>query len=312
MTGNYRAAYERQKLARAKSDQLLEERSRELYESNEALKRAYESLKDQKNQLYHQEKLASIGLLGAGVAHEINNPAGFIRSNLSTQKNYIQSFIEYMSILEGIIENSCNAEVLSTTVELKKELDLEYILDDIVELTDESLDGIERIEKIVRSLKDFSRPDAIENQNFDLNKCVITTLNLLENQTKYKTEVVTQFADIPFICGQPGGISQVILNIVVNATHAIKEFGKITIKTSVMDKYAILEIEDNGCGIPKESLKTIFDPFFTTKPQDQGTGLGLSISHGIIKQHGGSIFVESTVGEGTKFTIRLPLGECQA
>ena len=307
----YKAAYERQKLARAKAEQLLEERSRELYESNEALKLTYEKLKDQKNQLYHQEKLASVGLLGAGVAHEINNPAGFVRSNLSMMRDYMDTITNYSKQIIEITASTITLDQQKKMDDAKKELDIEYVLEDIDHLLDESLEGIQRIERIVKGLKDFSRPDAIENENFSLNECIETTLQLAHNHTKYKAEVVTELTDIPFICGKPGSIGQVVLNLVMNASQAIEDFGKITLKTYVEESLAVLEVTDTGCGIPSENLFTIFDPFFTTKDLDIGTGLGLSITHGIVKQHNGEISVESEVGKGTSFKVKLPIGRCE-
>ncbi len=307
----YKAAYERQKLARSRAEQLLEERSRELYESNEALKLAYEKLKNQKSKLYHQEKLAAVGLLGAGVAHEINNPAGFVRSNLVVLRDYMETIKKFNASVTEVLNSNKSEELNESIEQLKKELDIDYIFDDSDSLLDESLEGVNRIEKIVKGLKDFSRPDSLDNEDFDLNECVRTTLQLANNHTKYKAEVITELSEIPYICGKAGSIGQVVLNLIMNASQAIEDFGKITVRTYVEDNNAVLEIEDTGCGIPEENINTIFDPFFTTKDIDVGTGLGLSVTHGIVKQHRGDISVTTKLGEGTKFKVVLPTGSCQ-
>ena len=311
MSDKYRAAYERQKKARERAEQLLEERSRELYDSNQALKKAYDQLKDQKNQIFHQEKLATIGLLSAGVAHEVNNPAGFIRSNMSTQKNYIQSLLDYIRDLNQEYDKSASNEQITIREQLYKHHDIDFISEDMTSLIDESLDGIQRIERIVRSLRDFSRPDAVENLTFDLNECITSTLNLLKTKTKYKADVELELGDVPLLCGQPGSIGQVVLNFVVNACDAIEDFGKIVIRSYQHGEFGVFEVADNGSGIEEDALNSIFDPFFTTKEIGKGTGLGLSVSHGIIKNHGGVIEVSSKVGQGTKFKVFIPIGQCE-
>lgn len=308
---DYKAAYERQKKAREIAENNLENKSRELFESNQSLVQAYNRLKDQKAQLLHQEKLASIGQLAAGVAHEINNPTGFVKSNLRTMVSYAQSFTKIVESYEDLINDTSNGdiEIKSKVKKIRRKNDLDFIMEDMFDLLEESLEGTERIEDIVMGLKNFARPDQDEKQLFSLNECIESTLKLVNNEVKYKADIELDLGEIPEIEGKPGAISQVILNLVVNAADAIPEHGNIFIATAVDKKEIKMSIRDNGSGIPQEILTKIYDPFFTTKEVGKGTGLGLAISHGIIQKHGGRLTVESKEGEGTEFTIALPITE---
>ncbi len=313
----YKAAYERQKVARERAENLLEDRSRELYESNTALKTAYEKLKNQKSQLLHQEKLASIGQLSAGIAHEINNPAGFVKSNLSSLQNYmadILKLLESYSSLTNALSNDVSAplpqviiSVLDRVREEEESADIDFLVEDIPNLIGESLDGTNRITKIVNGLKVFSRIDSDEKEPFDVNECIENTIKLVQNEIKYKAELTQDLNELPKTMGYPGGLSQVVLNMLVNASHAIEDFGEINVKTFCADDWIVIQIRDNGSGMPQETIDKIFDPFYTTKEVGVGTGLGLSISAGIIKQHDGNIDVDSTLGEGTCFTLQIPI-----
>jgi signal transduction histidine kinase len=308
---NYKAAYERQKLAREKAENQLENISRELYDSNNALKEAYITLKNQKSQLLHQEKLASIGQLSAGIAHEINNPAGFIKSNLASLQNYSVDVINlikaYQKLVKIIDYAEDIADALSIIAEKEAECDIEYLMDDIPNLIKESIDGANRITKIVNGLKTFSRVDSDTKEPVDVNECIQNTIKLVNNEIKYKAKLLVDLTNIPVIMGYPGGLSQVILNLLVNASQAIAGFGEISITTRVEKKEIIIRVKDNGVGIAKDKIDKIFDPFFTTKGVGLGTGLGLSISAGIIEQHHGRMSVESEEGSGACFTIVLPV-----
>lgn len=299
---NYKEAYLRQKKARELAEQLLESRSSELYEANQELRLAYDKLKNQKSQILHQEKLASIGQLAAGVAHEINNPNGYVKSNLNTLKNYSQMMLDAISALENCVQQ--NDEGASKVQAIRDQFDLEYIKSDMDELICESLDGISRIEDIVKSLKSFAQPDKDEPVPFDVNLCVESTLKLVGNEVKYKANLIKKLPDVPLVLGQSGSISQVVLNLIVNAAQAMKDHGEITISTEFCEPEVIIEVSDNGCGISEADQKKIFDPFYSTK--DIGTGLGLSVSHGIVKKHGGRIAVSSELGKGSTFKVFLP------
>lgn len=307
---DYKAAYERQKLARERAEDALENRSRELYDSKAALEEAYKKLKDQKSQMLHQEKLASIGQLSAGVAHEINNPVGFVKSNLKTLGQYTQDLISLLQLYKETIHPVLESLETENITRLEDECDIDYIIEDIPELLKDSIDGTDRISEIVNELKTFSRVDSDEKEKLDVNRCIENTIKLVNNEIKYKADLEQSLGDIPLTMGYPGSLSQVVLNMLVNASHAITDeqgMGKITIGTSVQDQWILVAIEDNGCGIDEETMNKMFDPFYTTKEVGVGTGLGLSISTGIIKKHGGSIEVSSEVGKGTCFTLRLPV-----
>ncbi|NRB36882.1 MAG: histidine kinase [Pseudomonadales bacterium] len=304
---DYKSAYERQKKATKHAEDLLENKSRELYEINQSLSEAYNHLKEYKAQLLHQEKLASIGQLAAGVAHEINNPASFVKSNLGTLKNYKASILQLLDAYDAIFKQAeISEKVKSDVSQLRKDLDIDYIQSDLNSLIDEALNGVTRIETIVKNLKTFSRPsDDVKNQ-FSINDCIQNTINLVWNELKYKCVLTTEFDELADIDGFEGEMSQVFLNLLVNASHAITEHGQICIKTKKLDDEVLISVEDNGSGIDDANIYHIFDPFFTTKDVDKGSGLGLSITHGIIKKHGGRILAYSELGKGTRFEIFLP------
>ena len=263
-------------------------------------------------QLIHSEKMASIGQLAAGVAHEINNPTGFVASNLNTLSEYtgdVAAVLKECGHLLSLCEelDGGTGESARRAQELWKESDLDYVLEDLGNLIKESIEGTDRIRKIVGDLKDFSRTDKHEAEEININEAIDKTLNVAWNEIKYKAEVVKEYGDLPYITCLAGQIDQAILNILVNAAQAMKEKGTITIRTYVKDENVCVEISDTGVGIPPDIQKKMFDPFFTTKPVGEGTGLGLNITYNIIRQHNGDIAVHSKPGEGTTFTISLPI-----
>jgi PAS domain S-box-containing protein len=280
----------------------LENAYAELYESNNKLKEA-------QNQLLQSEKMASIGQLAAGVAHEINNPVGYISSNIGSLKKYLDDLISLLDAYEQAEEGIVMDDMKEKILKLKSEIEMEYLKDDIKELIEESLEGVSRVKKIVQDLKDFSHVDEAEWQWSDLHKGLDSTLNIVNNEIKYKAEVVKEYGDIPEVECLVSQLNQVFMNLLVNAAHAIEERGKIFIKTEVRDGGVAIEITDTGKGMPKEVQKRIFDPFYTTKPVGKGTGLGLSLSYGIMEKHHGFIIVESEEGKGTTFTMWLPISQ---
>lgn len=276
----------------------------------EELREANAKLEEAQHQLVQSEKMASVGQLAAGVAHEINNPIGFINSNLGSLEKYVDqiigALIKYETIRPSVQGNPAALAVLD---HVRKNIDLDFLREDIPVLLKESRDGIVRVKNIVQSLKDFSHLDPSDEWQWaDLKIELEKTITLARNELKYKCELVREYGEIPLIECLPGQISQVFLNMLVNASHAIKEKGTITIRTRQVDNYVEIDIADSGQGIAPAHLGKIFDPFFTTKPIGQGTGLGLSISYGIIQKHHGEIHVVSEPGKGTTFTIRLPVG----
>ena len=281
----------------------------ELLKANEELKELNGKLSDARTKLIQSEKLASIGQLAAGVAHEINNPIGFIFSNFGTLEKYLQDLFQMLSAYEQAESELGSSPVAARLRALYEELEIEYLKDDIPSLMSESRDGIQRVRKIVQDLKDFSRVDARQEWEWaNLHNGLNSTLNIVNNEIKYKADVVREFGDLPEVQCLPSEINQVFMNLLVNAAHSITaERGTITLRTGHEGAEVWVEVADNGCGIAPENLSRIFDPFFTTKPVGQGTGLGLSLSYGIIQKHAGRMEVNSQLGRGTCFRITLPV-----
>jgi len=286
----------------------------ELKHSNSELETAHVQLKSQQQQLVHSEKLASVGQLAAGVAHEINNPTGYVMGNLEVLKEYkhsIQEIFKAYGAMEKEIQNSENQSMnlaLKQVDDLKANHDLDYILTDMDELLNDSINGTVRIQKIVQDLKSFSRVNDSDKKSVDLNEEVIeTALRLVWNELKYKCTLQKELKDLPKFSCFPGELSQVIMNLLTNASDAIEEKGEISIFSESLDSHILIRICDDGCGISEADMLKLFDPFFTTKEVGKGTGLGLSISQGIVKKHGGTLTVTSKIGEGTCFTILLPM-----
>jgi len=312
---DYKKAYERQKLAREKAETLLEDRSRELFEANTSLRDALERLQNQQEGLIQREKLAALGMLAAGIAHEINNPIGFISSNLQTLDKYFEKIGQGLQAYEALKKQAMEKpnpdpqfQALIAGIDtLAAETDLHYFSEDGREIIQESLDGANRVARIVRQLRNYARTDDDAMGFQDLNKIIDNMLNLARNNLKYKCDIRKDLGKIPPLYGSGTQLGQVLLNIVINASQAISENGVITIATRHEGDNAVITIADNGGGIAQENLQRIFDPFFTTKGVGEGTGLGLSIVQGIIKKHRGEIEVDSEPGEGTTFRITLPL-----
>lgn len=263
--------------------------------------------------LLQSEKLASIGQLAAGVAHEINNPIGFIKSNLSTLQDYVSDILSVLDRYHDLEKYlPANNEALSRLKEFEASADFEFICSDIRHLIAQSLDGVARVAKIIQDLKAFARSDANQAWSLaNLQECVESALNIAFNEIKYKADIVREFQATPPIECLPAQLSQVFLNLLVNAAQSIDDRngrGKITVRIGMANaERAWVEIQDSGCGMPDEIRQRIFDPFFTTKPVGVGTGLGLSISYGIIERHGGTINVDSKPGQGSTFRIELPI-----
>jgi len=269
----------------------------DLHQLVKELTQANVDLKATRDQLLQSEKLASIGQLAAGVAHEINNPVAFVTSNLGTLGNYLQDLLRLVDLASATPEGQLIAA----------EIDLAFLKQDVVELLGESKDGLERVRKIVLDLRDFSRAGDAAWEHANLNDCIESTLNILGNELKYKCTVHKRFAELPPLRCIPSQLGQVFMNLLMNAAQAIETQGDLFIQTeAVGSQVARITIRDTGSGIAPEHLKRIFDPFFTTKPVGKGTGLGLSLVWGIIERHRGQINIDSTVGQGTTFTIDLP------
>lgn len=287
-------------------------RERTLQDRNIELAEAYSNLKQAQNQLLQSEKMASIGQLAAGVAHEINNPIGYVHSNLGTLASYLRGIFSIIESYDQIWQSlPADIQPLAEPVDqIKRQIDYDFLLQDLPHLLSESREGIERVKKIVLDLRDFSRDgrdEADEWSVVDIRRGIESTLNIVRSELKYKAEVICSLGDVPPIECIPSQINQVILNMLINAGHAIKEHGQIAIRTSVNQDEVCISVADDGVGIPKEIQAKIFDPFFTTKPVGSGTGLGLALSYGIVKKHYGRIEVSSEPGVGTTFEVYLPV-----
>lgn len=281
----------------------------ELKKRNSELNLLNAKLVTAQEHLVQSEKLASIGQLAAGVAHEINNPIGYIFSNYGMLETYLGSLFEMLAVYEKAEQSFSDPTVVKELQAKRQALEVDFLKEDIPDLMRESKEGIVRVRKIVQDLKDFSHVDAKPDWSFaNLNQGIDSTLNVVNNEVKYKADIIKEYGDIPPVQCLPSEINQVILNLVVNAAHAIgSERGKIWIRTGVENDFAWIEVADNGSGIPKDVVPRIFDPFYTTKPVGKGTGLGLSLSYGIIQKHHGQIDVQTEVGKGTTFRLTLPL-----
>ena len=282
----------------------------ELSTLNATMQRINGMLEDAQNQVIQSDKLASIGQMAAGVAHEINNPLAFALSNLGSLETYLANLF---ALLDAYVDADAAIGVaghaaLGAARKLRAGVDVAFLRRDTADLVAESREGLLRVKRIVQDLRDFSRGGAEEvRQTLDIHDALDRTLNIVRNELKYKAHIVREYGALPEIECVPSRLNQVFLNLLVNAGQSIDGVGTITISTGVDGDEAWIAVADTGCGIPPENLNRIFDPFFTTKPVGQGTGLGLSVSHSIVRKHGGRLDVESEVGRGTRFTIRLPL-----
>ena len=269
-----------------------------------------------KAQLLQSDKMASIGQLAAGVAHEINNPIGFVSSNLNRIREYADDMIHLIETYHGMAAAvksiSPLPDDLKTTMSHvageESDTDMVFLCEDILAVINESKDGVERVRRIVSDLKDFAHPGLSEPQYTDINHCLESTVNVLQNEIKNKASLTKDFGEIPLILCQPQQLNQVFMNIIINAAQAIEQNGQIGIRTCLENNTIRITITDTGCGMTEEHSARIFEPFFTTKPVGKGTGLGLHIAYQIIRQHKGCIQVESQLDCGTTFTIDLPIG----
>ncbi|KAB2927408.1 MAG: PAS domain S-box protein [Dechloromonas sp.] len=267
-----------------------------------------ERLEEAGSQLMQSEKMASIGQLAAGVAHELNNPIGFVHSNLGTLDGYLHDLLAIIEAYQQCLAQRPECSDAAAIARLLEQRDYAFIRDDVFNLVAESKEGLSRVRKIVQDLKSFSRVGEQEWQEADLHQGLDSTLNIVWNELKYKCKVIKEYGDIPPVYCLISQLNQVFMNLLVNAGQAIESQGTITIRTSRQGTDAVcVEVADSGSGIPPENLNRIFDPFFTTKPIGKGTGLGLSLSYNIVRRHHGRIDVSSEPGVGTSFRIILPI-----
>jgi len=280
-----------------------------LQRANQALIALNESLRKAQAQLLQSERLASIGQLAAGVAHEINNPIGYVFSNFGTLEGYLARLVEMLEAYEQAEPALAGSAIAGRLAALRGRVELDYLKQDIPLLMAESKEGLSRVRKIVQDLKDFSRVDTQQEWVWaSLHRGIDSTLNIVANEIKYRADVRREYGDLPDIECLPSELNQVFLNLLVNAAHAIgPERGLIVVRSGDAGNEVWVEVEDNGSGMAPEQLVRIFDPFFTTKPVGRGTGLGLSLAYGIVQKHNGRIDVHSKPGRGSCFRVTLPV-----
>ena len=283
--------------------------------NTDELNQAYTQLKSSQMALVQSEKMASLGQMVAGVAHEINTPLGYVQNNVAMgQEIFMQVrnlLADYEALVDKLLDEQASEEQIAAQMQqisaMRADFDAQEMLGEMQGLMVDSLYGIDQISELVLNLKDFSRMDAAATEAVNINACIESALNIGRNVLKNKVEIVRNLADLPKITCAPSQLNQVFLNLFTNAAQAMEDKGELTIATWFADAAVHISVTDNGKGIAAENLTRIFDPFFTTKPVGEGTGLGLAISHQIIQQHGGEITVESHLGAGTSFHIRLPV-----
>ncbi|TVT76359.1 MAG: histidine kinase [Denitromonas halophila] len=296
--------------ARLKMAQEIDERKRvqaALEKEKDEQRALIQKLESAQNQLLQSEQLASIGQLAAGLAHEINNPIGFVNSNLSTLQTYAADLLRLIAVYERYTAR-CEADpaALAEVEAVRQAIDIDYLREDIASLIAESIDGAVRVHRIVQDMRDFSLAGDDRWQLADLHHGLDSTLNIVWGEIKDRAQVVKAFGELPEVECLPCQINQVFMNLLMNAAQACEGGGTITLSSGADGEWVWIDVADTGCGIAAEHLTKIFDPFFTTKPVGQGTGLGLSVSYGIAKRHGGCLEVESHPGRGTRFRLCLP------
>ncbi|UXI68135.1 sensor histidine kinase [Tahibacter amnicola] len=286
---------------RLRAEATLQQRNAQLATANEKLATA-------QSQLLQSEKLASVGQLAAGVAHEINTPIAYVQTNLKTLRDYLDGVFALLGLYQRAQESADPAAFSERIAQKRQEADIDYVTGDAFTLLDDSEYGLRKVTTIVRGLKDFSRIDVPQTEEADVHMLLDNAINMARHEIGHKARVQKVYGEIPPLRCLPFQLSQVFLNLLVNAAHAIVERGEIRVTTRHEGDFALVAISDTGVGIAPENLPRLFEPFFTTKPIGIGTGLGLSVSWGIVKAHGGTIDVDSVPGKGSTFIVRLPLG----
>jgi signal transduction histidine kinase len=292
----------------------VEERTVELSESNHELNKTLEDLKQTQTQLVESEKMASLGQLTAGIAHEINNPINFVTSNINPLKRDIEMVLDALAMIESVgMSDAPHADKQKKINDYKEELDFDYLKVEIKHLIKGINEGANRTAEIVKGLRIFSRLDEDDLKKADLNEGLESTMVIINNLLNNKIKVIKQYGVLPAVECYPGKLNQVFLNIISNAVYAVqKKFGEqtggeITITTTHDEESVFIKIKDNGTGMDAQTQKKVFEPFFTTKDVGEGTGLGMSIAYNTIKKHNGQILINSTFNEGTEFTLQIPI-----
>lgn len=306
----YQEAYRREKNARREAEQLLEDKSRELFKLNNELLDTNNRLKEQQSLMLRNEKLATLGTLSAGIAHEINNPLAFVLSNMESLRRYIKSYDALLNLnRQWQKQEKLSPSHSSELQTLLDEQDLVFIQEDTEELLTDTEEGLMRLRDIVQNLRHFSHSQESERVKADIAAGLNSTLKILQSELNDSVALNCMIDPLPLIECNLGELNQVFLNLLINARQALEhnQNPQIFISATSENDSIIIRIKDNGTGMDEQVCKKVFDPFFTTKPVGQGTGMGLSIVYGIIKDHKGTINVNSALGKGTCFEIRLPI-----
>ena len=308
---NYKKAYLREKSARDQLETLLEDKTRALFIVNQELEEKLETVKNQQITLMQSEKMATLGTLSAGMAHEINNPLAYITSNVESIKFIKPVLVSLMTAAQQFVDKSISVSQLeSILVQLNQENDLSFIVDDIDDLVDDTQEGLERIAHIVNNLVDFASLKDNVTAMADITESLNGTLKLLDNQLG-TCAIELHIEKLPLTRCNISSMKQVFVNLLINAKHACDDLrdqqGKISVKLFANENNIYIEVADNGCGMDADTLKQMFDPFFTTKPVGQGTGMGMAIVYNVLKEHNGTIEVESEVGKGSLIRCVIPI-----
>lgn len=304
----FEQAYHREHKIRLKAEKLLEDKSRELYLQNCRLEESLNQLKQQQAHMLTQDKLATLGTLSAGIAHEVNNPLSFVKSNFESLGQYLQTF-ESLLVLINRVKPKLSEEVVSEIDAFMLDQDIEFMQEDLLSLMADTSDGISRVTDIIQNLRSFARTQPADQCEFNIVDGLKSTLKLLNSELVDKVVVDLDLKPVSDVACNPNEINQVLLNLIINAKQATDDTDQPTIRISTWEdsEYVHLKISDNGCGMDQETQQDIFVPFFTTKPVGKGTGMGLAISYNIIKDHNGRIEVESQPDHGSHFTVSLPI-----
>lgn len=304
----YKQAYEREREARIAAESVVERRSRELFKKNQELEKSIAELRGHQDAIIQFEKLASLGTLISGVAHEINNPLAFVTANVESLTTHAEQYSQaFAQLVVALQQSDPDSELLAQIYQQ----DLHYINAELPSMMQDTQEGVARVVEIVQSLKSFSRMDRATRVSADLNDGIRSTLKLLQHELKGTIAVDLRLTELPLVKCNPGELNQVFLNIMMNAVYALKDCAAavLTIESKVSEQSVDIRIADNGCGMDESVLTRLFEPFYTTKAVGEGTGLGLSIAHKIVEEHAGSLSVQSKIGSGTCFTISIPLVE---
>lgn len=299
---------------RKRAEEQLQAQNVQLQDLAASERRALEALKQAQSHLVQSEKLAGLGQMVAGVAHEINNPLSFVSNNVAVLQRDVAELRELLLLYRKGEDHldKVQPELMGEIRSLCERIDIDYTLENLQGLLDRTRDGMSRIQRIVKDLRAFARLDESDLNEVDLNAGIESTLNIIQGHARRKQiELKAELEPLPLVTCYPAKINQVVMNLIGNAIDACGEGGSVTVRSRARAGEIQIDVIDNGCGIEPEIRDKIFDPFFTTKPVGVGTGLGLSISYGIMQEHGGSIEVESAPGHGTRFSVRLPV-QCQA